>query len=725
MFRDIDESEFKLLAFGAALWLGAACAGLLHSYWLLAALPLFLFVGKKFGKFFLIVALAGSLNIAMHQLALSHNSLKPLMESKAVVTVVAEVKSDPKLGSAKVVGSTLRAASTSFLATSISINGGEIRLPLRFTAHAHPVFSPGSVIRCEATLYSTRERTVAALVVVRGEIHVVHGSGVLGRATSRIRTDFKSVIERFPGEGAQLIPGLVLGDTSLESQSFITQMRRSGLTHLTAVSGENFAIISAFILWAIQWIVRKLRTRIIITSFALVGFIYLVRPTPSVLRASVMTAALLFARARGVRGASLPSLGLAIAVLILIDPFQAIDPGFALSVGATAGILLVAPRLKTKIPEPIAIPIAATLFCTPIIIAISGQLSLVSIPANLLASAAVAPITVAGFIAALISPFLPQLSFLIVAAILPFSSWIALIAQRASGFPLISLPTSFVGAAIALILLTIIFRRAWIVGIVIIGIASGYFFYQSTSWPGTHWRIVNCDVGQGDAEVINLGENQGIVIDTGPDPTLMDTCLKALHISKIPLLVLTHNHADHTGGLAGATRGRQIGSVWRTAQQGQRFSMDAPIGHIDIRVLWPRDPSETFSVAPGDGSAMNNTSISLLMDIAGLKFFTAGDVEPPVQEAILASGLIGGVDIMKVSHHGSAYQFLPLLDALHPRVAFISVGKGNTYGHPSPLTLAALGDRGIKTYRTDTEGALEYDSDKSVHTHRRAFISIG
>ena len=647
------------------------------------------------------------------------------MENKEVISVTAEVKTDPKLGSTKVIGSTLHAASTSFLATSIRINGGKVRLPLRFSSHNPVSYIPGAVIDCQATVYPTKERTVAALIVVRGDCKQLHGSSLLGRATGAIRNSFKGQIERFGGDGAKLIPGLVLGDTSLETNDFIAQMRRSGLTHLTAVSGENFAIISAFVLWVMQWFFRKLKPRIIVTSVVLIGFIYLVRPSPSVLRASIMTAALLLARARGDKSSALPSLGLAITLLILIDPFQAIDPGFALSVGATAGILLFAPVLRERIPEAIAIPIAATLFCTPIIIAISGQFSFVSIPANLFVAAAIAPITIAGFIAALISPFIPGLSFLIIAAVLPFANWIALVAHIASSFSLLVLPTSFIGAALAVGLLFLIFRKMWRTAIALVALAAGFLYFQSSSWPGTAWRLVNCDVGQGDAEAINLGEGQAIVIDTGPDPALMDSCLKSLHIKSIPLLVITHNHADHNGGFEGAIKNRKVGQVWRTALQGQHISFEAPIGHIDIQVLWPKDPNATYDVTPGDGSAMNNTSISLLIDIAGLKFFTAGDAEPPVQEAMLASGLIHAVDIIKVCHHGSAYQYLPLLDALHPKFAFISVGKENTYGHPAQSTLTALIDRGIKVYRTDRDGALEFDADQSVHTHHKSVISFG
>ena len=720
-----EERDFKLLFLGLALWIGSATVGLLHSYWLLLSLPLFLLIGRKYGTFLLVIALVGSFNIGLHQIALTHNALRPFMENKTRVLLIAQVKSDPKLGSAKVVGSTLRPASTTFLATSLVVEGGKMRLPLRFSTYQHITFSPGTVIESDVLIYPTQERALAALVVTRGPIVVLHGPGVMGRLTTRIRTAFKLQVHKLTGDGANLIPGLVLGDTSLESSGFINQMRRAGLTHLTAVSGENFAIISAFLLWAMQWIFRRLRTRIIITSFSLIGFIYLVRPSPSVMRASVMTAALLFARARGAKAGGLPALGLAITVLILIDPFQSVDPGFALSVGATAGILVLVPILTARnIPEPVAIPLAATIFCTPIIIAISGQFSLVSIPANLLVSAAVAPITIAGFIASLLSPIFPSFSFLIVAAVLPFSSWIAFIAHHASEISILVLPKSFMGAGIACLALYGLFKKMWKIGLLVILIVSIYFYFHSTAWPHSNWRIVNCDVGQGDGEVINLGNHQAIVIDTGPDPVLIDQCLKSLQINTIPLLVLTHSHADHIAGLSGVLKGRAVGQIWRTATQGQHFEFKAPVGQVDIRVLWPKDPQARFEVNPGDGSAVNNTSIALLINIAGLTFFTGGDVEPPAQQAILESGLVHRVDIMKISHHGSAYQYLPLLDALHPTVAFISVGKGNTYGHPALSTLIVLRDRGVAVYRTDVSGALEYDADKSVHTHRKGVVAL-
>ena len=469
-----------------------------------------------------------------------------------------------------------------------------------------------------------------------------------------------------------------------------------------------------------------------------------------------MTAVLLVGKIKGERGSALPALGLAIGLLVLLDPFQAIDPGFALSVSATAGILIASDPIalylsrfigQSKIVEMLAIPIAATLFCTPLIMAISGQLSLVSLPANLLASEVVAPITIIGFIAALASPIIPGLSHLLLLLCKPFSAWIVFIAHALGSLPVLKVPKSFLGAAIALIAIILIIRKLWkLIAIITITVVAVHFGI-SMGWPGSNWLYVNCDVGQGDGAVINLGGGSAIVIDVGPDPVAMDSCLSALHIKTIALLVLTHYHADHVNGLSGAMHGREVESVWVTnnpepalefaqirellqshlltvVHQGQKSEFNSQLGKVKILVLWPRIEVEKLPSLPGDGSGINNSSIALLISIGKFSLYTSGDTEPPAQQAITESGLIHMVDLMKVSHHGSAYQYTPLLDLLRPKVAIISVGAGNTYGHPAQATIAALEQRGVRVLRTDLDGAIALDQDLRISTQKRKWWDI-
>ena len=590
----------------------------------------------------------------------------------------------------------------------------------------------GQGFTAEVKIVKSKERKVAALAVATSGLTITKSPNFLITSTNKIRASFRKLIP--PGEAGSLIPGLILGDTSLQTLEFTNQMRRVGFSHLTAVSGANFALVAGFVLWLMQFFIRKMQTRLWVTGAVLLFFILLVRPTPSVLRAAVMTSVLLIAKYRGDRSLGLPALGAAIAALILLDPFQAIDPGFALSVLATAGILLLSPRLielislKVRwqvVAEAVAIPISATIFCTPVIVALSGQLSLITIAANVLASPVIAPITVIGFIAAITASVVPVIASLLISLTLPLATWIVWLCHTGAQFPVLQFSSvAFFLLIMLVISLLVIGKNKRVLLIVIILILS-QLTYSRISWPGANWEVTNCDVGQGDALVINLGANRAILIDTGPDPILIDRCLSRLKISQISLLVLTHFHADHVGGLSGALHKRDVKQVWisnnhqpesaylsskailgttpmREVHNGDLFQL----ANAKISVLWPELITQSFAKLPGDGSAINNSSIALKIQLPTLSIFAAGDLEPPVQEIITSNPLLSKVDIYKLCHHGSKYQYFPMLDRISPSVALISVGKDNSYGHPAPETIGEFMRRGIKVLRTDQSGGI-------------------
>ena len=405
--------------------------------------------------------------MALHERALQTSIIAPLLDKKISVQITAEVVTDPKLGEPKQMVGYIKPATTTAVVSVITILIKKVRykthVPLRFTTAQRFTALPGSVISCAGILYSTPEKRVAGLFAERGPIVHVHGAGGIGRVTGTIRSDFRSISQRVGGASGALIPGLVLGDTSLETHAFVNEMLLSGLTHLTAVSGENFAIIAAFVLWLLQWVVPNFRMRLLFTAIVLLGFIFLVRPSPSVLRATVMVSVLLISKARGVRSSALPALGLAISLLILIDPFEATDPGFALSVAATAGILLLFDPVATwlvrfvryrKLAELLAISISANLVCTPLTIAISGQFSIMSLPSNFFVEPVVAPITIVGFIAALIAPIWVNLSFLLTLSQKPFAALIVWVATEFAKVPVIHLSKGFEGGSVGVLVLT-------------------------------------------------------------------------------------------------------------------------------------------------------------------------------------------------------------------------------------------------------------------------------
>jgi len=677
--------------------------------------------------------------MSIRQASLAHSQISRFFMQSATIT--AEVVTDPSKTST---------GNYSFIARAVLVNNSSIhyklRVPIRVMTSKQSVTTllPGQRFSAQGRIVASKEARVAALVVIKDDFHILTPPSRWASALGAIRLGLRSLSG--DGNAGALIPGMVLGDTSKQSVEFKNSMRRSGLTHLVAVSGANFALVSAFVLWMMQFLFARMKFRLSATAISLIAFIALVRPSPSVLRAAAMAAVLLVAQGTKKGRDSLPALGFAMAAVVVVDPWQARDAGFALSVLATAGLLLFAPvlieklsiHLPGKLAQALAPPIAATVFCSPIIVALSGYLAPMSVIANLLAAPFVAPITIVGFIAALFSPFAPLISTVLIWFIRFPAGAIALIAHWASSFPVLTLQSGKIGFLIvASFTLGSWLLKKWFKHIIVFTLVILISITWLQRWPGGDWQVANCDIGQGDSMVINLGNHRGIVIDVGPDPVAEDRCLKALGIKEIPLLILSHFHADHVAGLTGAIKNRAVGQVWvsvnsapliesakaQAALKGVEMikavrGMSARVGPLTIRVLWPTLSARSFEEMPGDGSQINNSSIATLITSDAFSLFAGGDLEPPVQEILVKD--VGPVDIYKVCHHGSKYQDLAFMSALHPRISIISVGAGNTYGHPAVQTLQALARLGSEVLRTDIDGAVAVQVRNHQFTVRRA-----
>ncbi|WP_240487204.1 ComEC/Rec2 family competence protein [Actinomadura flavalba] len=577
---------------------------------------------------------------------------------------------------------------------------------------------------------------LAAVIVVRGPPVAIGEPSRVQRAAEHVRARLRAAVAHLPGDQRAVLPGLVVGDTSGLDRSLTEAFRTAGLTHLLVVSGANLAIVIGAVLGVCGFLGARRRTATLVAVGAVLVFVVVVRPEPSVLRATVMGLIGLLALLSGRQRQGVPALCAAVVVLVLLDPALARSYGFALSVLATAGLLVLAPpwreRLRRRLPAPladaVAVAAAAQLAVAPLLVTLSGELGVLAIVANLLAAPAVAPATILGAIAAVTA-----LVALPVAQVIAWPAglavgWIAGVARTTAALPYATLPwpAGLPGAAAALaacVAAVLILRhRALLVlaSATLAGVAVAVLLLRAVSpgWPPPGWLLVACDVGQGDALVLATGvAGQAVVVDTGPDPHPVDGCLRRLNVRTVPLLVLTHPHADHTGGVRGVRSGRSVHTVLTTPRSGARDGRDTGglirhgshpgqtwrIGALTLTVLAPRIDGPPLTVAT-DGTTINDASIVLLARHPRFSALLTGDLEDDAQRALTPH--VPPVDVLKVPHHGSKTQHAPFLAATRAPLALVSAGRDNDYGHPAPTTLTLLRSLHMRVHRTDQQGDL-------------------
>lgn len=600
---------------------------------------------------------------------------------------------------------------------------------------------PSQRLTASGRLASPRggDLTVAVLSA-RGPPIGVGAPSLLQRMAGGLRSGLRSACSGLPAKERGLLPGLVIGDTTGLDPALGDDFRTTGLTHLVAVSGTNCAIICGAVLLLARRLRAGPRAAAVLAGLALVGFVVLARPSPSVLRAAVMGALALLGLATGRARAALPGLCAAVLMLVLVDPSLARSAGFALSVLATAGLLVLAPGWREALrrrgwpaglAEALALPAAAQVACAPVIAAISGRVGIVAVPANLLAIPAVAPATLLGVGATLLSQIWPAAAAVLARlAGLP-TAWLVTVAEHGArvrggsvGWPAGAtgglLLTGLLGAALLAARQPSV-RRAALCASCVFTLVAVPVGAVAPGWPPAGWVLVVCDVGQGDALVLNAGPHVAVVVDTGPDPVSADRCLRRLGVRQVPLLILTHLHVDHAGGLAGVLRGRAVAALevgpshepayaWADVERQAKSAGIAllrsqvgerrTVGAVHLQVLAP------FAAFHGTRSDPNNDSIVLRVGVAGHTLLLAGDAEVAAQDALLATGADLRAEVLKVPHHGSAYGDPRFFAQVRPAVALVSVGAGNPYGHPSAPLLARLARMGALTERTDRDGDL-------------------
>ncbi|MGL4339924.1 MAG: ComEC/Rec2 family competence protein [Rhodoglobus sp.] len=561
---------------------------------------------------------------------------------------------------------------------------------------------------------------------------------------NELRSGLLSAAQSLPGDGGDLLAGLAIGDTSAVSDSLDDSMKASSLSHLTAVSGANCAVVTGLVLLAGAALRFPRWLRIVASITALLGFVVLVTPEPSVLRAALMAAIALAALASGRPTRGLPALSLATVSLLIFDPWLARNYGFVLSILATAGLLLLSAPLarvcERWVPRWLAllivVPVAAQLACQPVLVLLDDSLPFYGVVANVLAAPAAPVATVIGLAACIFLTLFPPLGLLLCQLAWLPAAWVAAVATFFAGAPGARLPWlgGMTGAALLLAVSALAvasllswgrWRRCAVTALVVLGVgysgtlAGGYAVQQFTR--PAHWQIAGCDVGQGDAFIVRSAGKIAL-IDTGPDPALLAACLRMLGIDRIDLLVLTHYDLDHVGGIEAVMGKVDQVIVGPTDQDAhERVIADFREGGADVQqvnrghegilgelrwhLLWP--PERLAGIDIG-----NSSSLVIEFDPVGecrsgcLSSVFLGDVDQNAQQRILAMNSLNKVTVVKVAHHGSADQEPQLYERFHAIVGLLGVGADNGYGHPAQGLLEILSDTATTTARTDEHGLI-------------------
>ncbi|MCK6209465.1 ComEC/Rec2 family competence protein [Georgenia sp. EYE_87] len=613
----------------------------------------------------------------------------------------------------------------------------------------------GEQVRVRGTLVATEPGDDAAALLVTS-----HGPERLGpppwhlRAVNLFRGALRAVTADLSPQARGLVPGIAVGDDRELPAELRADMQAVSLTHLTAVSGAHVAILLGAVLGVLVWLPRPWRTAA--GALALVAFVALVRPEASVLRSAVMGAVVLVALLLGRPARALPALCAAVVALVLADPWLARSYGFVLSVLATAGLVLLARPwarwlthlLPRWLATAVAVPAAAQAACGPVIVLLTPAVSPYAVPANVLAAPAVPPATVLGVGATVLAPWWPGVAEVLAVVASWCTAWIALVARGLAALPGAQLAwPGGTGGALALAAATAaalaVLARAGprrtrpavpaLVALLVVLVLPGPRQVVGAWLPGgrppPEWVAVQCDVGQGAAFVVRSGAGAAVMVDVGPAGGAAADCLRDTGVRRLDLLVLTHAHADHVGGLPevlaavdvqrtllgpGSDPAAAVEAVQRELAAAD-VPVDRPVaggpgahgraGEVGWEVLGPLP--ETVAAGSGE-AAVNDLSLVVRLDAPGLRALALGDAELDGQARLvrqLRRSPAPAHDVVVMAHHGSPRQDERLPAILKPRLTLVSVGADNDYGHPARSALELYGRSGL-VLRTDVCGAV-------------------
>ena len=585
--------------------------------------------------------------------------------------------------------------------------------------------------------FGAHVRTLGASVGVQpvGALRVGRAPALLRRTTvvrDRARAAYGEALGR---DRAALLGGLTLGTRDDIDDDLL---RDAGLSHLVVVSGRHVAVLLAGVLAvaAVAGLGHRGCQRAALV--ALWWFVVLTRWQPSVLRAAVMATLVVAAALSGRGRDALHGLAVTVLFLLLCDPLLARQAGFALSVLATGGVLLAVQRADAAGVSPLRMAVRATVAAqiatAPVLLTMVGTVPLAALPANLVAGPAATVAQLLGLCAAALAALdLPGAAVVAGLAGPPLAilQWAAM---AFSGLPALG-AGELVGIVVFCCCVGVVRRRPGptrrpttrVVALILGGLVATVLVAPWIVPPRRpeQLRLVAIDVGQGDALLVEApdgADGARMLVDGGPEPTTIDVALRRRRIRDLDVVVLTHGDHDHAGGLARVLRRRDVGALALPAgdaalrdasdsarealstarrrgvpvvavAEGRRFAL----GDAQVSVLAP-------SARMPAGVERNARSIVLRVDGTHGSMLLTGDAEEGTQLRLLGRPSAIRADVLKVPHHGGATNATGFLDAVGARVAVVSVGAGNGYGHPHHDTVADMAP--VPLWRTDRHGSI-------------------
>ncbi|HEX7477642.1 MAG TPA: DNA internalization-related competence protein ComEC/Rec2 [Polyangiales bacterium] len=587
---------------------------------------------------------------------------------------------------------------------------------------------------------------------------------------TRLRTRFDATLDPDASEVAR---ALILGDPDTLGDDDAAAVRSSGMAHVFAVSGMHVTLLAGLCVIAltrllsfVPWLAQRFELRRIAVAIGIpwaLAIAALTGGAPSGWRASITTALSWCLIACGLRPSAAAVTAFACLIFGALQPCEALRPAFLLSIAATAAIVAAPHRpaqgLSDLLRSALALSMRTTLATAPIVLWTFGNVPLVGVLANLLLVPVGSALLVLAAVHAAVATLLPPLAAL---TGLPLSLTSRAFLQACRAFaalgPAIAWPPPDIwqGATLVLGASVLLFstrtRTRAQVGVAMLALLGLLELrLRHTQAPTGELRVSFLDVGQGDAALVDLPDGKLMLIDAGGNPgggadpgaAVLLPLLRARRRDHLDLVVLTHPHPDHYGGLQAISEQLPIGELWDSGQAEAEVDLvgtsqaaahllasartrGTRVRHPDelcgrprlvggalVEVLWP-------CPAFDPGYDANDNSLVLRVQYGQHAFLFAGDIEVQAERALLSTAARLHATVLKVPHHGSrTSSSAELLRAVAPQLAVVSAGAVNPFGHPHPEVMARLRASIPSVIDLGTHGGVIVSTDGAQLTVQR------